>query len=476
MKIYPPQVNGPTFSKYALGKDPYRYVVISLYLYLNMTNGMINNPLTPIANTAMDVYGVTGDKVALSTAICSFASILMSLPSIKLAALLGIRWTATVGGLLLAVGFAVRVFINYNFYFVILGQIVGGLAGPLIYSIQGNIVTDWFDSTERGVWIALSALAGPIGVMIGFVFPLFFITTEDETPSEVEKSNFARYLFVQALVPGVLFLLIFLFWRKSPLLQPTEDNADDIKNKLTFAINDPEEGSITKTIDQIRRCMRKESVRSLFIVYGIGFGLVTTIGAQLTAILGCFGYPEKLGPLISVVIITSGLIGSLLYSVWFIKRRHQGKNMFLITGLSTVFMFLLAYVLMVKANYIVLTVVCALFGGIALNINVLVFEEIIRRIHEKLLITASIINATAGELFSAIMIYLIGFFVEEDNDYNGSIIVLGIGASFIFLFFFCFFTEKLMEKDDVFKKELKEKMIKETENNKETVLSMSEQE
>ena len=436
-------------------------------MILTMLNGMINNPLTPIANTTMDVYGVTGDKVALSTSVCSFASILLSLPSIRLTSKLGIRWTATVGGLLMAIGYGLRSLINYNFYYVILGQIVGGFAGPFVFSIQGKLITEWFNDNERGIWMALSSLAAPIGAMFGFVFPLFFITGENETPKEDERANFQRYLLTEALIPFVLFFLILILWKQSPLIKVIESSVDDIKNKLTFALHDPEEGSITRTFDQIKRCLRKESVRSMFILYGIGFGLITTVGAQLTASLGCFGYPEKFGPLISVSVITSGLLGSLIYSVFFIKKRHQGKNMFLIVGLSTIFIILLGCSVIEKSSFMVITIFGALFGIVALNINVLVLEEIIRRIHDKLLITASIINAMAGGLISASLIYFIGFFIEEDNEFNGSIIVLSIGGAFAVLFFFCFFAEKSLEKDDIFKKQLKEKLIKERENTKE---------
>ena len=66
--------------------------------------------------------------------------------------------------------------------------------------------------------------------------------------------------------------------------------------------------------------------------------------------------------------------------------------MFITTGMTAITIFVLTIVLMNKMNiFIVLLAACCL-GIFALVINVLVLEEIIRRIHEKLLITATIVN------------------------------------------------------------------------------------
>lgn len=66
--------------------------------------------------------------------------------------------------------------------------------------------------------------------------------------------------------------------------------------------------------------------------------------------------------------------------------------MYITTGMTAITIFVLTIVLMNKMNvFIVLLASCCL-GIFALVINVLILEEIIRRIHEKLLITATIIN------------------------------------------------------------------------------------
>ena len=451
-------------SKHPAGKDPYRFVIIGLYLVHLIISGMANNVLTPIATTCMNIYGIKGNEVAMTTSVSQIASIIFSFPSIQLANKYGVKFNAITGTFLIAAGFVVRIFINKNFYLVVLGQFISGAGGPFVSSVQAKVITDWFDKTDRGIWMALSSLAAPIGAMLGFVIPLFFVDGSSKISNDDQKTNITKYLACEAVIGLTTFVLTVLLWRKSRVVSAEEGSADDIRNRETFVINDPEEGLITNTLSQVSRCLVKASVRSMFVLYGVGFGLVTTIGALITAILGCFSYPEYYGPLISVIVIISGLLGSLVYSVKFIRDRHQGKNMFLIVGLSAIFCLLLSIALIYKRGLLTIVILGSLFGMSALNINVLVFEEIIRRIHQQLLITASIVNAMSGQLVSAILIYTIGFFIEPGNEFNGSMIVTSMAVGFSLLFFYCFIAEKRLDRDDVNKKDLKKRLIKESED------------
>ena len=340
----------------AVGKEAYRFAIIGLYLVQMIISGMANNVLTPIATTSMTVYGIKGNDVAMTTSVSQVACILFSFPSIQLANRFGVKFNVIAGTLLMALGFGLRVFINKNFYFVVLGQFVAGAGGPYLSSVQAKVITDWFDKNDRGIWMALAALASPIGVMVGFVVPLFFVDGSGQASDDEQRGNIVRYLVCEALMGLAIFVLTALLWRKSRAGAAEEGGGEDIRSRETFVINDPEEGLITNTLAQVARCLAKASVRSMFVIYGVGFGLVTTIGALITAVLGCFGYPEYYGPLISVIVIISGLAGSLVYSVKCIRHRHQGKNIFLIVGLSAIFCLLLSIALIYKQSLLTIVV------------------------------------------------------------------------------------------------------------------------
>ena len=228
-----------------VGKSPYRYVIIGLYLYYLIIVGMSNNPLTPISSTTMRVYEVTGDKVALTTSICQIANIIASFPSIAFANRAGVRWTIMLGTLLLAVGMTTRHLINENFLYVPLGQLFAGAAGPFLNAVQANVITGWFNKQQRGIWLALTSLGSPLGVMFGFVIPLFFMSSSDSIDNATQKSNMRLYLlFEGGLAIAALVTAVVLFKAAPPALINETQSIDDIKNRETFILPDPEEGTM----------------------------------------------------------------------------------------------------------------------------------------------------------------------------------------------------------------------------------------
>ena len=446
-------------------RNPYRFVIIGTYLTLCMITGMAGNPLTPIATTVMKTYGVTGDKVTLTTSVGQIANIIVAFPSVSVAMHRGLRFTVTVGALLIAIGLMMRALVNDSLYWVVAGQLLVGAGSPFYNSIQAKVVTEWFDQDERGIWLALNALTAPLGVMVGFVMPIFFVDSSPDVNSEDQKRNVMKYLLSEGIIGIVGFVMAAVLWKsKETKVEVTSTSADDLRSRETFILNDPKEGDIIDIWGQIKTCLSRGSLRAMFVMNGIGFGLVTTVGATITGVLGCFSYPEYYGPMLTVGVIMAGLVGSLVYSVKFLSFRHQGRNIFIIVGTTTVFSFLLSICTIYHMGFLTIMGVGMVFGIFSLSLSVVVMEEIIRRIHSKLLITATILSVMFSQLFSAILIYFTGFLLEAGNELYGSYIMMALSGLFTLLFFYCFIAEQRLIVDDKRKKKLKEQLIEQSES------------
>ena len=82
---------------------------------------------------------------------------------------------------LVAFGFMLRVLINQSIYFVFAGQILIGLGTPAIMMVKTKFITLWFDENERGLWITFAAMGNPLGLLLGFLMPVFLV---DQTLSD----------------------------------------------------------------------------------------------------------------------------------------------------------------------------------------------------------------------------------------------------------------------------------------------------
>ena len=138
---------------------------------------------------------------------------------------------------------------------------------------------------------------------------------------------------------------------------------------------------------------------------------------------------------------TSGLLGSILYSSLALRNPLQYKNMFWILAFSSITTVLIAISLMNRQPIWTIIGLGTSFGAVVLGINALVFEELLRRIHPNLLTTASTLISIGSITFSAASTYATGFFVNEGNEFNGTIIVLSYAVVFALTFMYSLFAD-----------------------------------
>ena len=61
----------------------------------------------------------------------------------------GTRISIIIGSLLILVGAGIRLLINHNFAFVLLGQVIAGTERPFIINCQAKISSNWFAASKR---------------------------------------------------------------------------------------------------------------------------------------------------------------------------------------------------------------------------------------------------------------------------------------------------------------------------------------
>lgn len=441
---------------YEQGGDPYRFVIVAIYVFSSMLVGMAFNPLTPIANTAILIYDLGGETIGLTTSICQIANVMMSLPAVSFATKFGPKFSAILGTVFISIGFSMRILVDESILFVLIGQVLAGFGGPFINSIQSTVINQWFSKRDRGFWMALTAFALPGGTMIGFLLPILFISSDQTIDFERQKRNLFNYLFSEAALATGAFLLATFVWRPATeYIENDEVNTKELvqSEEMTKFIGQARtvatmnEVKIEDLWSQMLYCFKRKSVRSLIVLYSLGYAIILTTGSMLTAILSCFRYAEKAGPLLSCILIASGVFGSVLYSSIFSRGSRQFKNMFVVTGFCAVMTFTLVVFLVYESSLVYIMIICALLGLVALNLNVLVLEELVRRLEPNLLVASSVLAMMFSQSLSALMIYLTGFMIEEENEVYGCSIVTAYGFLFIINFGYCFVADSRLSSD-----------------------------
>jgi uncharacterized membrane protein len=283
-----------------------------------------------------------------------------------------------------------------------------------------------------------------------------FISSDETIDFELQKRNMFNYLFFEAAMASGAFLLASFVWRTA-----TEYIENDEENTKKVVLNEEMNKFISQATtvatlkpvkmedlwSQMLYCFKRRAIRSLIILYSIAYAIILAIGSMLTAILSCFRYGDKAGPVISCILIGSGVFGSIIYSSIFMRGAMQHKNMFVVTGFSAIMTFTMVIALVFEYKLPVIMGICCLLGLLGLNLNVLVLEELIRRLEPKILVAASVLSMMFSQMLSAAMIYLTGFFIEPQNEVYGCSILTAYGCLFLVNFGYCFMADYQLTAD-----------------------------
>ena len=135
---------------------------------------VVLNTLNPIAAYLSEIYDQDSVVVNLGGLLFVFMHPIFTFPAAFIIDTYGTRVGIGIGCILGIIGVGLRVFINYGFYWVIIGQVIAGIGRPFILNCQAKISANWFSSKKRGAITQLLTLVLNVSLIIGVLIPGFF--------------------------------------------------------------------------------------------------------------------------------------------------------------------------------------------------------------------------------------------------------------------------------------------------------------
>ena len=98
-------------------------------------------------------------------------------------------------------------------------------------SAPAKIASIWFSDKERAVATTIGSLAGPIGCIVGFVMPIFFVTpqTSEDGPIDtvLARKEIHDYIFWQSVYISIAAAPILFLIRNKPKYPPSIEAIED---------------------------------------------------------------------------------------------------------------------------------------------------------------------------------------------------------------------------------------------------------
>lgn len=264
---------------------PYRWVVLAVFMFINLTIQMLWITYSPITGQAASFYGVTDGQVGLLAMVFMIAFIPLSIPVSWAIDTWGFRITVSIGAILMAIFGILRGFSGDNYTWVLLATIGIAVAQPFLLNAWTKVPAQWFGSDERATAVGLVTLANLVGTALGMVL----------TPELTKTMSIPAVNFLYGGIAAFSAVLFVIFAKEKPATPPCPDG-EEVRALM---------------LDGLKHAFKVKYFWLYLIVSFIGMGIFNGITTWVEPIVRQRGFSLEAGTL-GALMLVGGVIGAVV--------------------------------------------------------------------------------------------------------------------------------------------------------------------
>ena len=287
----------------------YRWVVLAVFMFINLTIQMLWIAYSPITGPAAKFYGVSDLQIGLLAMVFMIAFILLSLPVSWAIDTYGYRKTVGLGAILMGVFGVVRGLVGANYTLVLLSSIGIAIAQPFLLNAWTTVPAKWFNVEFRATAVGLVTLANLVGTALGMVL----------TPILTETMSIPQVQLIYGGIAAFSALLFVILARETP---PTPPCPAGMEVRALM-------------LDGLKNAVKNKMFWCYLAVAFIGLGLFNGVTTWVEAIIRPRGFTTTEAGVLGALMLIGGVIGAVVIPP-FSDRSHKRKKFLLIGILCTI--------------------------------------------------------------------------------------------------------------------------------------------
>ncbi len=293
--------------KYKLYK--YRWVVLAVFMFINLTMQMLWISYAPITGVAAQYYDVTDLKIGLLSMVFMIAFIPLSIPASWMIDKYGFKKAVGLGAVMMGVFSLARGFAGDNFSLVLLSTIGIAAAQPFLLNAWTTVPAKWFAVEERATIVGFITLANLIGTGLGMVI----------TPVLVEGGmDIARVQLIYGIVTAFSALLFLFLARENP----------------TTAPGPQEEQVKALMLDGIKHAFTVKPFVMYLVISFVGLGIFNGVTTWIEGIVRPRGFTPTDAGTLGALMLIGGIIGAVAIPAVSDKQQKRQRYLFLGIGMA----------------------------------------------------------------------------------------------------------------------------------------------
>ena len=264
----------------------YRWVVLAVFMFINLTIQMLWITYAPITGPAAEFYGVTDLQIGLLAMTFMIAFIPLSIPVSWVIDTYGFRIAVGIGAALMGVFGLLRGFAGADYTLVLWSTIGIAIAQPFLLNAWTTVPAKWFPVEGRATAVGLVTLANLVGTALGMVL----------TPLLIESMSISAVQLIYGGIAAFSSVLFMLLARETP---PTPPCAPGQETRALM-------------LDGLKHALQVKPFWLYLIASFIGLGIFNGLTTWIEAIIRPRGFTPTDAGTLGALMIAGGLVGAVL--------------------------------------------------------------------------------------------------------------------------------------------------------------------
>jgi MFS family permease len=310
----------------------YRWVVLGVFMFINLTIQILWISYAPITGPAGNFYGVSDRHIGFLAMTFMIAFIPLSIPVSWMIDTFGFRVAVSTGAILMGIFGLMRGMVGDNYTLVLISTIGVAVAQPFLLNAWTTVPAKWFAPEERATAVGLVTLANLIGTALGMVL----------TPILLEQLSIPTIQLIYGGLTALSSLLFILLARETP---PTPPCPEGVEVRALM-------------LDGLKHALKIKSFWFYLLVSFIGMGIFNGITTWVESIIRPRGFTPTDAGTLGALMLAGGLFGAVIMPAFSDKQRK--RKPYLLLGITLAIPGLLGVTF--STNYWLLLVSAFLMG------------------------------------------------------------------------------------------------------------------
>jgi MFS family permease len=296
-----------TEGKYAM--YGYRWVVLAVFMFINLTIQMLWIAYAPITGPAAKYYGVTDLQIGILAMSFMIAFIPLSIPVSWVIDTYGFRLAVSIGAVLMGIFGLLRGLAGANYSLVLISTIGVAIAQPFLLNAWTKVPAKWFAIHERATAVGLVTLSNLVGTGIGMVL----------TPILTEQMTIPTVQLIYGGTAAFSAVLFLAFARECPPSPPCPPGLE-VRALM---------------LDGLKHALKIRDFWLYLLVSFIGLGIFNGINTWVENIIRPRGFSPADAGTLGGLMLVGGLLGAVVIPP-FSDRQHKRKPYLLLGIVMTI--------------------------------------------------------------------------------------------------------------------------------------------